>query len=951
MLSGLVCAGAGAAAGWWGWGQVTYRAEGAVRLGIEQDTAGASGGGGTVGVSGDRDSGVLRLDEVIERELETLRGLAGQDIEYESTGRVARQTPDGLVIDAYRAPDAATRLVVTATAHDPATAEAALRSVLAAYRATTALTGDAERTASWRSAYQQLNAARAEAAAARSRLADGRRAMSEVGGATGEPSVDRQSAKPQAAAEKDGVVSAVTSGGSSGGTSGGGELEVAWAQANWTLNEAQQAAEAVGRRVEALREMAPATVREVVALDPEAAAWRAEQREIDAELADAVWPPNPSAAALLTQRTNLAARLMARAADTRILPIGDGGLVFRAARLSEAEARRDGLREDQRRAEEEVARLAPPIATWRKLIADAEAAEARLAAQESALTQLDPGSGVRLVGAQIVGSDFSFGNESGDGENASSDPAPPPSASGSELPRGVAVWHDGRPEAAGLGAAIGWLAGAGLCGLLFLLDPRVRRTRDGGLVGSAVPVLGAVPTVDDAASGAGNRRADTTQEIESIQSVRAVLEGKMREGETEDDPGTGASGAFAVVGVGQGSGTTSVAVGLAASMALSGSRVLLIDLAWLQKPAGSSGDDAQATRAGLGIDGVIEELGYLEDEDRELIMLGSGSEYDPEEVPAVGFGAMLSGASLRRSVVQTRLPGLAVLSAMGRGEALREQWAGRVSSRWLSKLMQVSRRGGYTATILDAGSATGSVEGMLGCAAADGTVVVVSQPESQADYDQAVTRLRLVGATILGTVLNRSDAPRLGRGKKHAATKSRRAGGLGTTSGSGIFAAAIEARSGKTAGSTDGSGLIGAPLPRIEDDATDPLTTSESAARSARTIAEDTRGDSVFGVESPSIPPGVDPLNEPPADRQPTPVRTPPPNPPPTPAPVHAETPQPPAETSDEPGDEPTPELPIVPEVQVADDVMDQLVDHAIRAAAKRPRPASPVTPPTDDAP
>lgn len=957
----LIFAGAGAAAGWWGWARVTYRAEGAVRLGIQQ------GAGVDVVGAGEDSGGALRLDEVIERELETLRGLAGEvsgEIPGEIPGAGVGE-PDGLapaasgeardqlVIEARRAADAATRLVVTATATDPATAGAALRSVLAAYRATTALTGDAARTAAWRSAYSELNAARAEAAAARSRVAEARRAMSDTDAA------DAADDPSSAAGEYSG------GGGASGG---GGELEVAWAQANWTLNEARQAAEAVGRRVEALREMPAATVGELAAVDADAAAWRAAQREMDQRLAEAVWPPNPAAAARLTERTRLEARLRERAADTRILPIGDGELTFRAARLSEAEARLAGLRDETRRAEQAVARLSPRIAAWRKLAADAEAAEARLAAKEAALAQLDPGSGVRLVAAEVVGG----GSVSpGDGlmnRNGSAGPADASTAFGDGASQGVYVWRDGRPAAAGLGAAIGCLAGAGLCGLVFLLDPRVRRSRDGGLVGSGVPVLGAVPTVGGTStppSAAGDGRVGTSPEIESIQSVRAVLEGRMRESEGDELSGAGgvpgAGGAFAVVGVGSGSGATSVAVGLAASMALSGSRVLLIDLAWLQKPAGASGDDQQATRAGLGVDGVIEELGYLDDEDRELITLGGGGDAtedalagdgDPGD-PGVGFGAMLNGASLRRSVVQTRLPGLAVLSAMGRGEALRRQWAGRVSSRWLSKLMQVSRRGGYAATIIDAGAATGSVEGMLGCAAADGTVVVVSQPETQADYDRAVTRLRLVGATILGTVLNRSDAKRLGRARKSSLKSStapvHHAGGLGRSSGSGIFAAAIEARSGKS-DADSGSGMMNAPLPHIEDPS--PPSPEASSEVSEMPIATETdaepRGGSVFGVESPSIPPGVDPVSEPPAELHPTPARTPPPRPSQPPAATDvAETPA--VTDSVEPQQKRPADGPAEPEIHVADDVMDQLVDHAIRAAAKRSRPASPLSKPDDE--
>ncbi len=387
-----------------------------------------------------------------------------------------------------------------------------------------------------------------------------------------------------------------------------------------------------------------------------------------------------------------------------------------------------------------------------------------------------------------------------------------------------------------------------------------------------------------------------------------------------------------MTGIAASSGATSVAVGLAASMALSGSRVLLIDLAWLQKPAGRGTDD-DATRAGLGIDGVIAELGYLDDEDREAIALAEeGDEAD------VGFGAILRGVSLRQSVVQTRVAGLSVLSAMGRAQTLRAEWAGRLSSRWLRKLMEVARRGGYTATILDAGSATGSVEGMLGCAAADGTVLVVSGGQTQADYDKAVTRLRLVGATILGTVLNRSDARRLS--DKHAARSAARLHAAGGTTGSGIFAAAIEAGTGSGL-VNGGSKWATAPLPRVEDDVWgQPHPTAD---------ADELNPASAFNPDA-SLPhdkalpaAGVDPFPEPPATVQPTPPRQPPKH---TTAAAAAfeDDSRDAAREIDLEADQGSGSP--IPEIHVADDVMDLLVDHAIRAA-QRPRPTQPA-PPSD---
>lgn len=860
VLAGLIGAAAGAATGWWNFGQINYEARGAVRLGTVQ----ASG-------TGDDPAGTLRMDQVIERELAELRRWAGTP-----------QEEHRLTIEVQRAEEAETRLDVTARATHPDTATTAIAAVMAGYHGSTPLNQDATDAQAWQAAQTHLAELRAEVAAGRSRLAETRAAMG----------TDDQA--------------------SASATLPMAENDPAWTNAVWTLNEAKRAHNLVTQRRAALDELPVPEPEQVAALDPEAAGWWGRVLGLNRQLAEAVWPPNPDMADRLRERLELETQLQARAKDTRLVPLGETGLTFRAVRISETQTQVEQLAQALATAEQRVAELRPRLSAWRNLNADVQRLEADLALREAAVAQLDPGSGVRLIDADVLTDE-------------------------------AAVYHDTRPMAAAWAGAAGLGAGVLLCGFVCVLDPRVRRSRDGGLVGSTLPVLGTVPVADDTPTGASVTSKETSEgggepsmDVASIQSVRAVLESKMRPVGDGRIPG----GAFAVTGIASGSGTTSVAVGLAVSMALSGSRVLLIDLAWLQKPAGTGTDD-DAARQGLGVDGVIEELGYLDDEDREAIAL---AQHDDEI--DTGFGAILRGVSLRRSVVQTRVAGLSVLSAMGRAERLRAEWAGRVSSRWLGKLLEVARRGGYTATILDAGSATGSVEGMLGCAAADGTVVVVSGDQTQADYDKAVNRLRLVGATIVGTVLNRSDAKRFG-GRSNASPTRRATPGV--TTGSGIFAAAIEARAGGRA--SGGSGLVSAPLPKVEDE---PPAKSPAPPDPVPAKAQ---------AETP-IPDGVDPFAEPPAEVRPTPTRQPPrsssrtdlPDKP-SPEQIVADTFSTPSQAAENPDQtpasasaeaEPTPES--TPEVHVADDVMDQLVDHAIRSAAQRPRKPQ-AAPPHDESP
>ncbi|MEM9881986.1 MAG: hypothetical protein AAF800_03590 [Planctomycetota bacterium] len=816
LLGGVAAAGVAAAIAWWS-ARPLHEARGQVVLGIEPDRVAAAEEAIGPGESGW--AAAPRLDVVAERELDRLRRLAGVAA-VEPGDDAGPDAKGGVSLSVERSGPAGGTLTLTARSDAADAAADAVRSVLAGFMAQAdRLESEAAQYAAYRAARQGAATAIAAAAAARARATEARRDAAET--------------------------------------------ESIWADTAESLVAATRAADRAAQRLESLRALAKPTAAEVAALDPEAAVWWGRARGLERALAETAWPPSPAVATRLRERATLEARLRARAADSRVVPVGDGGLAFRAVRLSAAEREVEQTAAAAARAEAEAARLRPQVQALRNWEAEADHAEAEAAAEAAALANLDPGPGVALLSVR---------------------PAP-----GGDGPTSRIV-ADPRPRLSLTAGLAGLLLGVGLVQGVFLLDRRVRSDRQGRLIGSPVPTLAALPAVeDDAAATSGVGGAAAPSEVSSIQSVRAVLEGRMAAG----------PGAFAVAGVAPGSGATSVAVGLAASMAISGSRVLLIDLAWLQKPAGDGSDD-EATAHGLGVDGVVQQLGYLEDEDREAIALA-------EEDAGVGFGAMLSGASLRRSVVRTRLGSLSILSAMGRGEALRRRWAGRVSSRWLGKLMEVAKNAGYAAVVVDCGSATGSVEGMLGCAAADGTLVVVSPGETQAAYDKAVTRLGLVGAGVIGTVLNRGGvAGRDAQPRTIAGTRARRP--VGPTAGSGIFAAAVEARVGG-----DGA-LLDAPLPWADEPSAD------SPAEPA------------LGLYGRSIPAGVDPVTEPPAAAGPTPTRT-----PPGAAAAHEATNEPP-ENPESSEALVAPEVPEV-RVQVSDDVMDQLVDRAIRSAERQPRP------------
>jgi Mrp family chromosome partitioning ATPase len=792
-------------------GAPTHRAEGHVRLGLSTHFDGSRPGQGLVEAELP-----LTVEATLDREVQTLRRLAGDE---------ADDRP--LRVRVQRDLTAPLRLTLSAVSPDPRTAVDAVQTILAAYAGTTSLHEDAEADRAYRAAAARLEDARSEAAAARARSA-------EAGATAAE------------ATESDGPAT---------------DPEAEWKQLSQSVLAAREDAAALDRRIERLDALDPPTGEELAALDPEAETWLGRRHALDLAWVEAAWPAPAFTAERLTERFELTRQLQAKAERSRVVPISDGSLVFRAVDLDPLREEAASMRQNLATLESRLAEADKVVQRLRRLEATAERLSAEAGRQQAALARQRVGPGVELRETLA--------------------------------PDAAVVHRDTRPTLALAGASIGFGVGVLLAAGFFLLDPRVRRAAGGeALVGSNLPLLSSVPVVEESAGPAGDD-AEPSTGVASIQSIRAVLEAQA----------AGGRSSFALTGVGAGSGTTSVAVGLAASMALAGGRVLLVDLAWMQKPAGTDTDD-EATRRGLGVDGVIDELGYLEDEDRELIALGEDAE--------TGFGALLNGRPLRRCVVTTRLPGLAVLGAMGRGASLRDRWAGRVSSRWLTKLIEVARRGGYATVIFDTGSAAGSVEGMLGCAAADGTLLVVSNDQPQSDYDKAVHRLRLVGATVIGTVLNRTGARRRGAGRGRLGVAA-----TGSTTGSGIFAAAIEARS----GGRDDAASDAAPLPQLHE--AQASHTDPSAAVPHATTAEV------------PIAAGVDPIDEPPTRPGPTPAR------------------RPPATSRDAADAADAEQAPAAsPQVHVTDDVMDQLVDHAIRTARRSPRSAeAPGDAPTAETP
>ncbi len=417
---------------------------------------------------------------------------------------------------------------------------------------------------------------------------------------------------------------------------------------------------------------------------------------------------------------------------------------------------------------------------------------------------------------------------------------------------------DPRPMRAGIGGAIGLAGACALAMLLAAADRKLRRPDRRLLEDVGSPLLGAVPEVDE-------RTSDAALTALSVHEARALLQlSAQRDGLR----------AFAVTSAQRGAGRTSVTVGLASSLALSGTPTLVVD-------CDLSGRQRDGGRGARSLDAALLELHYLDEDDTDPLLTGG------REVG--GLIALMDGADLATCVVPTRLKGLSVLPAIG----ARPDDIGRLSSPLLRRLIDASAEA-FGVVLLDTGPALGSVEAMIAAGAADGVVMVLPQGEKQSVFDQAIGRLRAVGAKVVGAVFNRADQRGLTVSAPVHGGKVDRPGLVGT--GSGIFAAAIEAQSGV------GPGARPEPMLRIKRPPS-PLANVDPPAPAEQPPAAD-EPEAMLAMDPPSSSP--DPPDEPA-----------PPPPPPSAAPSES-VPQPDVRSH-----------------EVLQDTLDQLIDETILLARR----------------
>ncbi|MBB6430546.1 tyrosine-protein kinase domain-containing protein [Algisphaera agarilytica] len=270
------------------------------------------------------------------------------------------------------------------------------------------------------------------------------------------------------------------------------------------------------------------------------------------------------------------------------------------------------------------------------------------------------------------------------------------------------------------------------------------------------PLLGTVPEVP-ASSRLTSPNFDKT--ASSIHQIRAVL---------QIQAGSDDMKAYAFTSPRRGAGKTSVAIGVASSLAMSGTRTLVVDCdlagrisrgqtgkpVGQDKPNGHSSDKSAfndrfgpidedgSSAENPSLDNIVIEQGYLsEDDTQELATNTTGQ---------VGIAAVLDGAPLQDAVVQATVSGLWLLPAVH----AQTRHIGKMSDAFIRDVIEQAKDH-YDLVIFDTGPVPGSVEALLVTSQANGVILVVPQGESRQALDRTMSYLKVVGANVTGTVFNR----------------------------------------------------------------------------------------------------------------------------------------------------------------------------------------------------
>lgn len=272
----------------------------------------------------------------------------------------------------------------------------------------------------------------------------------------------------------------------------------------------------------------------------------------------------------------------------------------------------------------------------------------------------------------------------------------------------------------------------------------------------AVPLLGMVPEVP-----AGSRLTSPNFDASasSIHQIRAVLQVQARSKNTK---------AYAFTSPRRGAGKTSVTIGVASSLAMSGTRTLVVDADLAGRISrGQTGapvdhttakedflngesardrfgplDDEGSSAENPSLDNIVIEQGYLSEDDTQSLA--------PNATGQVGITGVLDGAALQDCVVKATVPGLWLLPAVH----AQTRHIGKMSDAFIRDVI-AQAEGHYDLVLFDTGPIPGSVEALLVTSQVNGVIVVVPQGETRQAMDRTMSYLKVVGAKVTGTVFNR----------------------------------------------------------------------------------------------------------------------------------------------------------------------------------------------------
>ena len=214
----------------------------------------------------------------------------------------------------------------------------------------------------------------------------------------------------------------------------------------------------------------------------------------------------------------------------------------------------------------------------------------------------------------------------------------------------------------------------------------------------------------------------------SIHQIRAVLQVQA---------GSKNAKAFAFTSPRRGAGKTSVTIGVASSLAMSGTKTLVVDCDLAGRIArGQTGQPATAgsnDRFGpidpegsspdnASLDNIVIEEGYVSDEDKTAL--------DETRNAKVGVTGMLDGGTLDQCAVDATVPGLSLLPAVH----AQTHHIGMMSDAFVRRLIEEAK-GSYDLVLFDTGPVPGSVEALLVTSQVDGVVIVVPQGEARTAVD------------------------------------------------------------------------------------------------------------------------------------------------------------------------------------------------------------------------